>query len=110
MKLLIMPALYLALARYFGCSAGDDFLLFLGSLPASASVYALSASRGLSPQIVGPLVPCSIVLCVALVLLPLSPMATSFRAAEALRAAIGAVAVAAALTVCRTNPKKHARD
>ena len=65
-KLVAMPLLYTACAHGFGCSADPAFLSFVGTLPASASVYSLTMTKQLSPRIVGPLVPASMLLCVAL--------------------------------------------
>ena len=88
-KLALMPLLYATYAALLACDAPPGLLTFLGSLPASASVYSLTLTKGLSPAIVGPLVPASMLLCVALALLPLWPAADAYRAADALRAAIG---------------------
>lgn len=49
-KMLLMPSLYSGIAPLLGCSAPPDFLAFLGSLPASASVYSLCLVKGLSPK------------------------------------------------------------
>jgi predicted permease len=88
-KLVAMPALYALYAALFACDASPALLTFLGTLPASASVYSLTLTKDLSPTIVGPLVPASMLLCVALNLLPLWPAADAFSAADVLRAGIG---------------------
>merc|ERR1711871_152153 len=54
-KLLLMPLLYLGYARLLDCGEDTGLLLFLGGLPASASVYSLLLTRDLSPKVVGPL-------------------------------------------------------
>lgn len=93
-KLALMPLCYTALGAALGASAPAPFLIFLGSLPASASVYALTLTRGLAPAVVGPLVPVSMALAAALALLPLTPVAAvgGASAAAILRVAIGIVA------------------
>jgi predicted permease len=58
-KLVLMPLLYTAVAGAVGCEASPALLCFLGSLPASASVYSLTVTTRLSPKVVGPLVPTS---------------------------------------------------
>ena len=63
-------------------------LSFLGGLPATPSVYSLTLTRNLSPLVVGPLVPATMLLCVALELLPLWPLAQLYRAADWLRLAV----------------------
>ena len=93
-KLVLMPLLYLTYARILGCDAAPALLTFLGTLPASASVYSLTLTKNLSPKIVGPLVPSSMLLCVALALLPLWPAP---RAAELLRGVIGVAGIAMGL-------------
>ena len=92
-KLVVMPLLYTACAHGFGCSAEPAFLSFVGTLPASASVYSLTMTKQLSPRIVGPLVPASMLLCVALCLLPLSPAAEALHATAIVRALIAACGV-----------------
>lgn len=78
-KIVLMPMLYVFFARRLGSgeaaasAAPLDFLAFLGALPASASVYSLTLTRNLSPRVVGPLVPASMLLSVALSLSPLFP-------------------------------------
>jgi len=69
LKMLLMPAALHVLSRWLGV-AEVGFLPFLGSLPASASVYAMSNVRNLSPRVVGPLVPATLLLTVATLLLP----------------------------------------
>ena len=54
----------------------------------SASVYSLTLTKQLSHTVVGPLVPASMLLCVALCLLPLSELAQTLHLASALRALI----------------------
>jgi hypothetical protein len=88
-KLVVMPLLYAFYANLFACTAAPSLLTFLGTLPASASVYSLTLTKGLSPTIVGPLVPVSMLLCVALNLLPLWPAADAVAAADVLRAILG---------------------
>jgi len=66
-----MPLVYVSISDVIGCTLDPAFLQFLGTLPASASVYSLCLSRDLSPRVVGPLVPASMLLCAALSLLPL---------------------------------------
>ena len=83
-----MPALYAAFAAALGCTADAAFLNFLGTLPASASVYSLTLTKQLSPAVVGPLVPASMLLCVGLCLLPLWPPAAAMHAPAALRTLI----------------------
>jgi len=56
-KMVLMPKLYLLLRGFVGCSVNISFLSFMGGLPASASVYSLSLVKGLSPEVIGPLVP-----------------------------------------------------
>jgi hypothetical protein len=93
-KLALMPACYAWAGPSLGTPAPHGFLLFLGSLPASASVFSLTLTRGFSPRVVGPLVPASMLLSVALALLPpgsLPPFGLS--AGATLR--VGIVAVAA---------------
>lgn len=93
-KLALMPVCYALAGPALGTAAPPGFLLFLGSLPASASVYSLTLTRGLSPRVVGPLVPVSMLFSVALALLPpdrLPPFGVS--AGALLRGGIAAVAV-----------------
>ena len=103
LKLVAMPALYAALAPRLGCDAPPPLLVFLGSLPASASVYSLAVSRNLSPGVVGPLVPATILLCAALNLIPLSPAAAGFE--DALKAALGLAAARGAAVALRAVPR-----
>ena len=91
LKLLLMPALYLGLAPLLGCSADPAFLLFLASMPASASVYSIALTKGLSPRVIGPLVPLSMLLSVALVLEPIVPAAAAVHAGFWLRLLLGVV-------------------
>ena len=91
LKLLVMPALYLGLAPLLACSADPAFLLFLASMPASASVYSLALTKGLSPRVIGPLVPLSMLLSVALVLEPIVPAAAAMHAGRWLRLLLGVV-------------------
>ena len=93
-KLVLMPLLYTAVARAVGCDAQPALLGFLGSLPASASVYPITVTKRLSPKVVGPLVPLSMLLSVALALLPLWPPADALDAASGLRVAIAVTGVA----------------
>lgn len=72
-KLVAMPALYRALGGTLGTTPPLAFLAFLGALPASASVYSQSLVRGLSPKVVGPLVPATMLASVLLALAPLLP-------------------------------------
>lgn len=92
-KLVIMPLLYTAFAGRLGCTAAPAYLDFLGTLPASASVYSLTLTKQLSPTVVGPLVPASMLLCVALCLLPLWPAAMDAQALPVLRAIIAVAGV-----------------
>ena len=91
LKLLLMPALYLGLAPLLDCSADPAFLLFLASMPASASVYSIALTKGLSPRVIGPLVPLSMLLSVALVLEPIVPAAAAVHAGFWLRLLLGVV-------------------
>mmetsp|Transcript_11957 Transcript_11957/g.20188 ORF Transcript_11957/g.20188 Transcript_11957/m.20188 type:complete len:354 (-) Transcript_11957:407-1468(-) len=88
LKIGATPLLYQLYATAFRCNAGSEMLVFLGSLPASASVFALSLTSDFSPKVLGPLVPSSLLLTVALVLLP--------RAAVPIRMALAASAILAA--------------
>lgn len=90
-KLVLMPVLYVALAPRLGSPIDATFLAFLGSLPASASVYSLCLTKQLSPAIVGPLVPASMLASVALSLLPLWSHADTLHATAVLQALIGLV-------------------
>ena len=84
LKIVLMPALYRGAALALGVGSGaTPFLAFIGVLPASASVYSLASTKGLEPRVLGPLVPLTMLLCVALVLLPLSPAAAGVGAADA---------------------------
>lgn len=103
-KLVGMPLLYAAVARVVQCEASDELLSFLGGLPASASVYSLCLTKGLSPRIVGPLVPGSILLCVALALLPLWPTSAAVRAADGLRGLIAVGGMVGARVAMRSRP------
>lgn len=87
-KLVLMPHLYAALASRLACPAPPAFLSFLGALPASASVYSLSLTKQLSPAVVGPLVPATMLLCVALCLLPLWPPSADVHASVVLQAGV----------------------
>ena len=89
LKLLLMPALYLGLAPLLACSTDPAFLLFLATMPASASVYSLALTKGLSPRVIGPLVPLSMLLSVALVLEPIVPAAAAMHAGRWLRLLLG---------------------
>ena len=108
-KLVLMPLLYTAFAARLGCTAAPDYLHFLGTLPASASVYSLTLTKQLSPSVVGPLVPASMLLCVALCVLPLWPAAvdvhapTMLRALVALLGALGMRAAAGAAAAGKPN-------
>ena len=84
-KLVLMPVLYVMYGTLLHCDAPVPLLVFLGTLPASASVYSLSLTKQLSPSILGPLVPASVMLCVALSFLPLWPLAAAYRATDVLR-------------------------
>ena len=94
-KLVLMPNLYMGAARLVGCAKGDPLLAFLGSLPASASVYSLTVTRDLSPRVVGPLVPASMLLSVGVTLAPLFEATSRWQLADALAIAIAAVGVLA---------------
>ena len=108
-KLVLMPALYVVLARVLGCETSAPFLGFLGALPASASVYSLSLTTGLSPRVIGPLVPVTMLLCVALAVLPLWPPAAAWRAADALSAALGLAGAAALVAAAPAATSKVKR-
>ena len=86
-----MPCLYVGVAALIGCDAPSAFLVFLGSLPASASVYSLALVRDLSPRVIGPLVPASILLSVASILLPPEARSAVMIAAALLAAGLGAI-------------------
>ncbi len=101
-----MPLAYRLVASAVGCGVDAGFLDFLGGLPASASVYALTLTRELSPRVVGPLVPASMILCVAILLAPLHPLAAALRVADALRALVALGAVGATLAAARGRPVK----
>lgn len=109
-KLVLMPLLYAVYANIITCDVTPELLTFLGTLPASASVYSLTLTRGLSPSIVGPLVPASMLLCVALNLLPLWPPAAAVAASDVLRAAIGVGGVVFALRVATSDSRSAKRD
>ena len=105
LKIVLMPALYRGTALALGVgSSAAPFLAFIGVLPASASVYSLASTKGLEPRVLGPLVPLTMLLCVALVLLPLSPTAAGVD--TALSAAV-AVVGAAALALTLRAPAKE---
>lgn len=97
-KLCLAPLLYVASGRLVGCAESDEVLGFLGSLPASTTVYSLALTRQLSPSVVGPLVPLTILLSVLLSLMPLSPLAVAWRVSGVVRLALVAVAAMAAVT------------
>ena len=109
-KLVLMPLLYAVYANIITCDVTPELLTFLGTLPASASVYSLTLTRGLSPSIVGPLVPASMLLCVALNLLPLWPPAAAVAASDVLRAAIGVGGAVFALRVATSDSRSAKRD
>ena len=105
LKIVLMPALYRGAALALGVSSGaTPFLAFIGVLPASASVYSLASTKGLEPRVLGPLVPLTMLLCVALVLLPLSPSAAGVD--TALSAAVAVVAAAALALTLRAPAKE----
>ena len=54
LKLALMPAAYSVAGGVLGSRVPAAFLSFLGSLPASASVYSLALVAGLSPRVLGP--------------------------------------------------------
>ena len=100
-----MPALYRGAALALGVSSvAAPFLACIGVLPASASVYSLASTKGLEPRVLGPLVPLTMLLCVALVLLPLSPAAAGVD--TALSAAVAVVATAALALTLRAPAKE----
>jgi len=108
-KLVLMPLCYAALGSALGVTAPMAFLVFLGSLPASASVYSLTLTRGLSPRVVGPLVPVSMLLSVALSLLPNDAKLATVSAPAALRLGIGALAALSLLVPQgAVSPRPHA--
>ena len=105
LKIVLMPALYRGAALALGVgSSAAPFLAFIGVLPASASVYSLAGTKGLEPRVLGPLVPLTMLLCVALVLLPLSPAAAGVD--TALSAAVAVVAAAALALTLRAPAKE----
>ena len=105
LKIVLMPALYRGAALALGVGSGaTPFLAFIGVLPASASVYSLASTKGLEPRVLGPLVPLTMLLCVALVLLPLSP--TTAGVDTALSAAVAVVAAAAFALTLRAPAKE----
>ena len=105
LKIVLMPALYRGAALALGVgSSAAPFLAFIGVLPASASVYSLASTKGLEPRVLGPLVPLTMLLCVALVLLPLSPAAAGID--TALSAAVAVVAAAALALTLRAPAKE----
>ena len=105
LKIVLMPALYRGAALALGVGSGaTPFLAFIGVLPASASVYSLASTKGLEPRVLGPLVPLTMLLCVALVLLPLSPAAAGVD--TALSAAVAVVAAAALALTLRAPAKE----
>ena len=105
LKIVLMPALYRGAALALGVGSGAvPFLAFIGVLPASASVYSLASTKGLEPRVLGPLVPLTMLLCVALVLLPLSPAAAGVD--TALSAAVAVVAAAALALTLRAPAKE----
>ena len=105
LKIVLMPALYRGAALALGVgSSATPFLAFIGVLPASASVYSLASTKGLEPRVLGPLVPLTMLLCVALVLLPLSPAAAGVD--TALSAAVAVVAAAALALTLRAPAKE----
>ena len=105
LKIVLMPALYRGAALALGVGSGAvPFLAFIGVLPASASVYSLASTKGLEPRVLGPLVPLTMLLCVALVLLPLSPTAAGVD--TALSAAVAVVATAALALTLRAPAKE----
>ena len=105
LKIVLMPALYRGAALALGVGSGaTPFLAFIGVLPASASVYSLASTKGLEPRVLGPLVPLTMLLCVALVLLPLSPAAAGVD--TALSAAVAIVAAAALALTLRAPAKE----
>ena len=108
-KLVLMPLLYTFYSTRLGCAASPPLLDFLGALPASASVYSLTLTKQLSPEIIGPLVPATMLLTVALCLLPLSPLAQSMHAVSLLRGVImlvGLAGVAVARSSSSARPKR----
>lgn len=106
-KLALMPFCYSRIGGALGAVAPAGFLVFLGSLPASASVYSLTLTRDLAPRVVGPLVPVSMALSVALALLRDGPLFSGVSAPEALRWAIVGVAAVALLFTRGSAPKAH---
>ena len=105
LKIVLMPALYRGAALALGVGSGAaPFLAFIGVLPASASVYSLASTMGLEPRVLGPLVPLTMLLCVAVVLLPLSPAAAGVDIA--LSAAVTVVAAAALALTLRAPAKE----
>ncbi len=88
LKIVAMPALYLSVGKLLAVSAPPALIGFLGSLPASASIYSLALVNGLSPRVIGPLVPASMLLSVAFTLLPQRDD-DGEAAARALRVAVG---------------------
>jgi len=71
-KMVLLPFLYVAIGKLMNTTLPDEFLMFLGSLPASASVYSLSFVRNFSPKVIGPLVPLSLVFSLIFTFSPLT--------------------------------------
>lgn len=109
-KLVLMPGLYVGVARVLGCQQSSAFFMFLGSLPASASVYSLTLTRALSPRVVGPLVPASMLLSLCLSLAPLSSAMVEAHVAEVFRVAIAIAATVACTAAMCTGGKPDARN
>ena len=92
-KLVLMPNLYMGAARLVGCAKGDPLLAFLGSLPASASVYSLTARWTSAAVVIAG--PASMLLSVGVTLAPLFEATSRWQLADALAIAIAAVGVLA---------------
>ena len=109
-KLALMPWLYRSVAGLVGCTQSEGFLTFLGALPASASVYSLCLTRQLSPRVVGPLVPTSMLLSVVLALAPLFPGAAEARVAELTLGATASASVLALGFLVMSSPSRTKVD
>jgi len=88
LKIALMPAAYSVAGDALGCSVPTSFLAFLGALPASASVYSLAVVGGLSPRVIGPLVPLTLLATTSLAVAPLMPHPAAAPAAALLRGGI----------------------
>jgi hypothetical protein len=75
-KCLVMPLIYVTIPTILNMEETLSlipFLAFLGGLPATASVYSMCLTRQLSPFVIGPLIPASMLVAAFFVLLPMWP-------------------------------------